>query len=189
MVRWEPGAAARLRAAAFDLYAETGFEQTTVARIASRAGVTERTFYRYFADKREVLFAGSEDIQHSMVAAVETSLPSLDAAKLVAIALEALAAFFPADRRAFSRRRQAIVDSQPALQERELLKLAALKRALAAALVGHGVEPARAAVAAESAVGVFSVSFARWLTEEGERGLDAVQREVLAELRAIVMWV
>jgi AcrR family transcriptional regulator len=189
MVRWEPGAATRLQAAAFDLYAATGFERTTVAEIASRAGVTERTFYRYFADKREVLFAGSGALQERMVTAVASSPPTIDVAKLVAVALAALAEFFPAERRAFAARRQAILDSQPALRERELLKQASLKLALAEVLVVQGVDRAKAAVAAESAIGVFTVSFARWLTEPGERGLQAVHREVLADLRAIVMWV
>ena len=168
---------------------ETGYEQTTVAEIASRAGVTERTFYRYFADKREVLFAGSGELERVMVEAVMASPPTVDAAKLVAVALDALASFFPADRRAYARRRQAVLDSAPALLERELLKMASAKGALAAALAARGLETAKAAVAAEAAIGVFGVSFAQWLTEEGDRELGAVQREVLASLRAIVMWV
>lgn len=189
MVRWEPGAADRLRAAALELFAETGYEQATVAQISHRAGVTERTFYRYFADKREVLFAGAEGLEQRMVDAVCSAPQTADAAKLVAVALESLASYFTADRRASSRQRQAVLDSQPALHERELLKLAALKKALAAALAGHGVDAVRAAVAAESAIGVFHVGFAHWIADGEERQLAELQREALAALRAIVMWV
>ena len=189
MVRWEPGAPGRLRVAAMELFEEHGYEQTTVAEIAERAGLTERTFFRYFADKREVLFFGAADLERSMVEAVTTAAPTPDAARLVALALEALASSFPDDRRPSSRRRQAVLDSQPALRERELLKLASLKNALAAALREHGVEAVRAAVAAESAIGVFSIAFTGWITPGQERGLAELQRDALAALRAVVMWV
>jgi AcrR family transcriptional regulator len=189
MVRWEPGAPERLRTAALELFADIGYEQARVAQIAQRAGVTERTFYRHFADKREVLFAGSEELQRRMVEAVLAAPPTADPARLVAVALETLASIFTAERRAYSRGRQAVLDSEPALRERELLKLAALKQALSTALVEHGVEQVKAAVAAESAVGVFHVGFAHWIAEGEERELAELQREALAALRAVVMWV
>jgi len=189
MVRWEPGAPERLGAAALALFAEIGYEQATVAEIAHRAGVTERTFYRYYPDKREVLFAGSQDLQRRMVDAVAAAPPAADTPQLVAVALEALARVFTADRRAFSRWRNAVLDSEPALQERELLKLAALKRALSVALSDHGVETVKAAVAAEAAIGVFHVGFAHWIADGEERELAELQREALAALRAVVMWV
>jgi len=189
MGRWEPGAPERMRTAALELFAEIGFEKATVAEIAQRAGVTERTFYRHFADKREVLFAGSEALQRRMVGAVAAAPPTADTARLIAIALDALAGMFPPDRRADSRRRQSLLDSEPALRERELLKLAALKQALSAALTAHGVEPVKAAVAAESAIGVFHVGLIHWVADGEERDLAEVQREALTALRAVVMWV
>ena len=189
MVRWKPGAPERMRAAALELFGEAGYEQATVAQIARRAGVTERTFYRYFSDKREVLFAGSAELQRRMVDAVASAAPTADPARLVAIALDALASMFPAERREFARWRNAVLASEPALQERELLKLAALKQALAVALTDHGVEGVKAAVAAESAIGVFHVGFAHWIADGEERGLAELQREALAALRAVVMWV
>ena len=73
MTRWEPGAPERLAQAALELYAERGFEQTTVAEIAKRAGLTERTFFRHFTDKREVLFAGQDDFQRLFVTEVEAA--------------------------------------------------------------------------------------------------------------------
>jgi AcrR family transcriptional regulator len=178
-----------LGSAALELFAETGYEQATIAQIALRAGVTERTFYRHFCDKREALFAGSSELQRRMVDAVTAAPPTTDPARLVAVALNALASRFPGDRRAHARRRQAVLDSEPALRERELLKLGALAEALSSALKDHGVEPMKADIAAESAIAVFHVGFAHWMAEGEERELADVQREALAALRAVVMWV
>lgn len=186
MVRWAPGVEDRLRAAALELFAELGFEQTTVAQLAARAGVTERTFYRYFTDKREVLFAGSERLQQEMVAAVRSAPSGSLVSELVPTALDALGQLFTAERRPYARRRQAVLQAQPALQERELLKLASLKAALAEAIAERDVDPERAALAAEVAVGVFSVSFGRWLAAEEDSDLVALQRAALAELPGLV---
>src|SRR3954466_542856 len=95
MVRWEPDGRGRLEQAAMALYAERGFENTTVAEIAERAGLTERTFFRHFADKREVLFAGSSELQERMVQAVDDAPESLPPVDVVAAGLEAAAAFLP----------------------------------------------------------------------------------------------
>src|SRR5215469_13715779 len=79
MSRWEPNARGRLEQAALELYCERGFDQTTVTEISERAGLTERTFFRYFADKREVLFWGQEHLRdlyvRAIVAAPETDAP------------------------------------------------------------------------------------------------------------------
>ncbi len=184
MVRWEPGAADRLRAAALELFEEHGYEQTTVAEIAQHAGVTERTFYRHFSDKREVLFAGSAQLQEQMVAAVAAAPGSALPGGLVAAALDGLAESFPSDRRPFSRRRQATLASDPALQERELLKMASLKAALIEALTAHGVSAGAAAVTAEAALGVFHVAFVRWIATGEERGFAELQDEAVAEFRS-----
>src|ERR1700742_580470 len=102
MGRWEPGASSRLRTAALELYFERGFEQTTVAEIAERARLTGRTFFRYFADKREVLFAGSSDLQAAMVAALAGAPIGATPMAAVATALDAAAQML-GDRREFSR--------------------------------------------------------------------------------------
>src|SRR6201994_808584 len=119
MGRWEPNARGRLAEAAFALYAERGFEQTTVAEIAKRAGLTERTFFRHFADKREVLFAGADALRELMlstVAGVPESLAPVDAA---AVGLEAAGAFIQ-EGGALAQQRQAIIAASAELQEREL---------------------------------------------------------------------
>src|ERR1700710_2476728 len=137
MARWEPNARERLGKAALELYRERGFDETAVADIAARAGLTERTFFRYFADKREVLFGGSSQLRELLVgtiaAAPELTAP-LDA---VAAALEATSPMFE-ERRSFAKVRQAVIEAHPALQERELIKLASLTTAVAGALQRRG---------------------------------------------------
>src|ERR1700742_2935786 len=130
MGRWEPGASSRLRTAALELYFERGFEQTTVAEIAERARLTERTFFRYFADKREVLFAGSSDLQDAMVAALEGAPVDADPMAAVAAALEAAAEIL-GEGREFARQRYAVISANSELRERELIKMATLADALA----------------------------------------------------------
>ncbi|MGO9884045.1 MAG: TetR family transcriptional regulator, partial [Solirubrobacteraceae bacterium] len=132
MPRWEPDARSRLEDAAFALYSERGFEQTTVAEIAERAGLTERTFFRYFTDKREVLFSGAGALYDGMVSAVETASASLAPLDAAAVGVQAIAAALP--ERSTAQRRQAIVTANPELQERELIKMASLSAALAEAL-------------------------------------------------------
>jgi AcrR family transcriptional regulator len=183
MGRWEPDARRRLEEAAFALYAEHGFEQTTVAEIAERAGLTERTFFRYFADKREVLFSGATVLHDALVSAVEeapASLASLDAA---AAAIEAIAALIP--NRTFARERQGIIAANPDLQERELIKMASLSTALATALRGRGIGEPSATLAAEIAIAVFRNAFERWVEPGGQRDLPDLVRESFAEVRAL----
>ena len=113
MVRWEPGARERLQAAALDLYAKRGFEQTTAADIAESVGLTERTFFRYFADKREVLFAGQDEFQQVFLDGVDAAPEDASALDTVAFALQAASAFFPDERRPYSRLRQTIIVANP----------------------------------------------------------------------------
>src|ERR1700730_13444637 len=91
MGRWDPDARGRLIKAAMELYAERGFEPTTVADIAAKAGLTERTFFRHFSDKREVLFSGSAALQELMVGAVAKAPESAAPIEAVAAGVEAAA--------------------------------------------------------------------------------------------------
>src|SRR3954467_1434893 len=158
MSRWEPNAPARLAQAAMELYAEAGYEETTVARIAERAGLTERTFFRHFADKREVLFAGSSNLQDVLVGAVAEAPASAAPMQVVASALDEVSTWF-VDRRDFARARQSVISSHPALTERELIKMAHLATALGDALRERGVEDPTARLAAETGIAVFRVAF------------------------------
>src|SRR5579859_3400496 len=184
MGRWEPNAPGRLERAALDLYIERGFEQTTVAEIAERAGLTERTFFRHYADKREVLFAGAGALRDLLVSAVAGAPDSAAPIDAVAAAVEAAGAVLQ-ERREFSRRRQAVIAANAALQERELIKLATLGSALAEALRKRGVPDPAASLTAEAGIAVFKIAFDRWVNDDGQPDFPQLVRESLGELKAV----
>ncbi len=184
MARWEPDSRDRLRQAALELYGERGFEHTTVAEIAKRAGLTERTFFRHFADKREALFAGSEALEERLVRTVAEAPASLAPLDAVGLGLEALGAVLP-ERAATSRVRQAIITANAELQERELIKLASLSNALAGALRERGVADAAANLAAEIGIAVFKTAFERWIDGAETRDFADVVRASMDELKAL----
>ncbi|MHA3704169.1 helix-turn-helix domain-containing protein [Jatrophihabitans sp. YIM 134969] len=184
MGRWEPDAAGRLRAAAMELYVERGYDQTTVADIAARAGVTARTFFRHFADKREVLFAGSAELQERMLEALATAPPGTAPLEAVAAAL-AVSARMLGDHREYSRRRQEVIAAHDDLRERELVKLDAIGAALAAGLRDRGVPEPEASLTADTGIVVFRQGFARWAFAAEDRPLLEVMTELFQQLRAI----
>jgi AcrR family transcriptional regulator len=183
MSRWQPQARDRLERAALELFVERGFEQTTVAEIAGRAGLTERTFFRHFADKREVLFGGSSGLQDLLVAAVGAAPAPAAPLDAVAEALGAAAQMMQ-ERSANARIRQDVIVANPVLQERELIKLAALAAAMADGLRRRGVPEPAASLCAEAGIAVFRVAFERWI-EDTDRDFSGLIRESLVELRAL----
>jgi AcrR family transcriptional regulator len=185
MGRWEPDAESRFRAAALELFGEIGYEQTTVAAIAERAGLTARTFFRYFADKREVLFNGSERLQQSMVDALAQAPAEASAVDAIAAALTKAGDFFDDDRRPFARLRSTVIAANTDLRERELIKLATLSAALAQALRERGVGEPDASLAAEAGIAVFRVAFAQWVGESERRDYVGIVKESLARLRTL----
>ena len=184
MGRWEPNARGRLEQAALELYVERGFEQTTVAEIAERAGLTERTFFRYFADKREVLFAGAGILRDLMVGALAAAPESAAPIEAVAAALETAGDLLQ-ERREYARQRQAVIAATAGLQERELIKLASLASALAEALRQRGVTEPAASLTAEAGIAVFKIAFERWVDESNQQDLPHLIRESLDELKAV----
>lgn len=184
MTRWAPDAQGRLQLAALELYSERGYDQTTVTEIARRAGLTERTFFRHFADKREVLFYGSDILQDRLVLGIDEAPDKLSPLDMVGGALE-LAAGPIEEIRDFSLRRQEVIAANPELHERELIKLAALSAALADALRGRGVRDPAASLAAEAGIAVFKVAFLRWTRSPGEQTLAQLIRQSMAELKTV----
>jgi AcrR family transcriptional regulator len=186
VARWEPGAPERLQAAALELFATRGYEQTTAAEIAQAVGLTERTFYRHFPDKREVLFLGQQQFDDGFRAGID-GVPA-DAAPLGAVvaALRSAGAFFPDERRGHSRARQTVIDANPSLQEREQHKLAGLATTLGAALRARGVGEPAATLAARIGVMVFMIAFAQWIHEGEQRSLTTITEDVLRELGSLV---
>ena len=191
MGRWEPDARGRLIGAAIELYSSRGFEQTTVADIAERAGVTERTFFRHFADKREVLFNGSATLLDAVVAAIAAAPVWLAPVEVMGRAMEAGAAQLGVERD-YARTRAAVIAANPSLLERELLKLASMGAASTAALRERGVPASAASLAAETGVTVFKLGFDRWTGSTDDPGdlgapddLALCIRAALTKLRAL----
>ncbi len=184
MTRWEPDTAMRLRAAALELFDTQGFEQTTAADIAREAGVTERTFFRHFADKREVLFLGQDLLTTEFLAGIASAPVGAAPTELVARALEHGAAFFPEERRESSRVRAHVIDANPALAERESQKLASLARDVAAALRERGIPEPAASLAAETVRSVFHLAFQQWIADGEARSISEIEQDLLARLAA-----
>lgn len=182
--RWEPDARGRLSVAAMELYSERGFEQTTVAEIAERAGLAERTFFRHFSDKREVLFSGAAELQDLLVTTVAEAPTSSTPIEIIASAV-LVAGGVLQERRDFARQRQSVINANPELQERELIKLATLAAAMAEALRGRGVNDLSAAMAAEVGVAAFKIGFDRWIKDPRSRDLPTDIRASLEELKAV----
>jgi AcrR family transcriptional regulator len=184
MGRWEPDAKGRMVAAALELFANRGFEATTASDIAARAGVTERTFFRHFADKREVLFDGAATLEHTAYDAI-LAAPA-DASPLdAALAGMAAGGHLLEEIRDHAVRRSRIIAVNPSLQERELLKLASMTEATARALRERKVTEPEATLAAHSAVTVFHVAFARWISTGAPPAFANCVADAATALRAL----
>lgn len=184
MSRWEPNARERLERAAMELYRERGFDQTTVSEIAARAGLTERTFFRYFADKPEVLFSGAARLKEVIAAGVAGAPATLTPLEMVAVALEATSALFD-DRREFARQRYALIAAHADLTERELIKLSTLATAVAEALRRRGVAEPAASLSGEVGIAVFKLAFERWVHDAENRDLAQHLKTALRALKAV----
>jgi AcrR family transcriptional regulator len=186
MARWEPDARGRLEKAAMELFQERGYERTTVGEIAARAGLTERTFFRHFADKREVLFSGSKELEKGIVDRIDSALQDAGPLDAVAAAFEAAGAELQ-DRRDlhFVRARYALVTKHAEIQERELIKLASLAAAVTTALHARGVSEPAASLAAESGIAVFKIGFERWVSGKKPHDFAAHIRAVVDALKAV----
>ncbi|MEV6638614.1 TetR family transcriptional regulator [Amycolatopsis sp. NPDC051371] len=184
MGRWEPGAGDRLREAALALYLEHGFDQTMVADIADRAGVTARTFFRYFADKREVLFDRAAEMAEKSLAALEAAPATMSTLEVVAAALDAAADLIGHDRE-LARQRHAVIMANADLRERELIKLAHMSAALADGLRQRGIDDTEASLAAEAGSAVYRVAFERWVDADADLDLRDAIRQSFDQLRAL----
>ncbi|MDL5154528.1 TetR/AcrR family transcriptional regulator [Actinomycetospora termitidis] len=186
MGRWQPGAQGRLQQAAMELITERGYDRVTVAEIAERAGLTERTFFRHFADKREALFAGQDQFGESILAGLAAAPPDVSPLEAAVRGVEAAGTWLDDERRPGARARQAVIDAHPELQERELIKLARVSAAMAAALRDRGVDEGEAVLAADAGMAVFRLAFTRWVADDGEHDLPWHVRSALEVLRAVV---
>jgi AcrR family transcriptional regulator len=183
MARWEPNARERLVDAALELFHERGYNRTTVGEIAARAGLTERTFFRYFADKREVLFGGAGALEQAIADAIGGAPDGSSPLDVVVGALEVIAAQFP--RRRDYRARQRLIAAHPELRERELIKLAALTSAIGHALGARGVADSTASLAAEAGIAIFKTAYERWIGASKSEDFPHCIRAALGDLKAV----
>jgi AcrR family transcriptional regulator len=181
--RWEHGSAERLEEAAMELFDEQGFERTSVGEIAERARVTTRTFFRYFPDKREVLFARADDLRTALVQAIREAP---DVGEPLRAVVGVLAGFdWAGQGREVQRRRHAVIGANPELLERDLSKHHDIAAAFADVLRDRGVDPATARLAARVGTQVFLVAYEEWLTASGEADLAAISEDVVSRLGPI----
>jgi len=170
-----------------ELFSEDGYEQTTVAEIAARAGLSERTFFRHYADKREVLFSGTTAFRDNFVNSITQAPDDATPLQTVTVALDTAAAALEQYRgREFAAARQRIIVSNSELRERELIKLADVVAGMAEALHARGVEEPLASMTAELGMAAFRVAFERWVADGEDRGLSELIDESLAGISAAV---
>ncbi|GAB2734091.1 TetR/AcrR family transcriptional regulator [Amycolatopsis magusensis] len=183
MGRWKPNARERLERAAMELFVQRGYESTTVAEIAERAGLTKSTFFRHFSDKREVLF-GRDELRRLFADAITGAPAAASPIEAVVAVFDALAPTFGPERRAWGKQRQAVIAGNSELRERELLKLASLAEAMTGALRDRGVPDPAASLAAELGGLAFRNAYARWVELPADEDFAVVAREELDALKS-----
>ncbi|MFC0547423.1 TetR/AcrR family transcriptional regulator [Kutzneria chonburiensis] len=183
MGRWEPGARERLVLAAVDLFTEQGYDATTVAQIAERAGVTKSTFFRHFPDKRELLVAGQESLSRLLAEGIAEASETASPLEAVAAGLVKASTMMGPMNRELGPRLKAAVAASAELQERDALKSVSLAAAMTTALVARGVPDTTAALAGELGVLAFKRGYATW-SDSGDDDLAPHALKALDELRA-----
>ena len=183
MSRWEPEARERLVRAALDLFSEQGYDSTTVAEIAERAGLTKSTFFRYFPDKREVLAAGQDTLCKLIEEGIAAAPVSASPLEAVAAALDAASTAFVPERRDLGERMEAAIAASSELQERDALKRLGLTNAFAKALENRGIDDMTASLAAELGVLALKRAQSDWSKSANPTAFREIAHQSLKELR------
>jgi AcrR family transcriptional regulator len=182
--RWAPNARERLETAALDLFVENGYEETTVAQIADRAGLNRATFFRHFADKREVLFGGEDVLAGLFAEGIRAAAPEATPLECLRAALAAVEVVMTPHRRAAAAKRVAVLASASELQERGLLKHARTGQAIIAALRERSVDELTARLGAEVCLLAFSVAFEGWMKARDDQPFAPLAAAALNDLQA-----
>lgn len=177
----------RLQQAALELFLERGYDQTTTAEIAARAGVTQRTYFRHFADKRDILFSQEASLEAALTDAIASAPQHLTPIQVILVALQAVEPIFR-DQRAFVEPRYAVIAATPALNERELTKAAALTGLLSSALERRGVSRALATLAAQTSMAAFNYAMTAW-SADSSVGLNVHLDQAFAQLTHLFLGV
>lgn len=165
MPRWEPHAKQRLEQAALELFDATGYERTTVADIAAHVGVTSRTYFRYYPDKREILFGGADQLRARIASSLRDAPADLSPWAACLHAISTCEELFHAHEHEHLRRRDAIIATSEELQEREARKLASIAEVVADGLVERGSDPADAELVADLSVAAFKHAARLWMDD------------------------
>jgi AcrR family transcriptional regulator len=184
MSRWAPNARERLETAALDLFVENGYEETTVAQIADRAGLNRATFFRHFADKREVLFGGEDVLSGLFADAIRAASPDATLIECLQAALAAAEVVMTPHRRATAARRVLVVAANSELQERGLLKHARIANSITAALRERGADELTARLGAEVGMLAFSIALGQWLEANDDDPFPPFAAAALSDLQA-----
>ncbi|WP_433728617.1 TetR family transcriptional regulator [Actinoplanes sp. CA-051413] len=184
MPRWEHGSEERLKQAAMELFDEQGFEDTTAVQIAARARVTTRTFFRYFPDKEEVLFAEADGLNEALV---QELFQAADVSDPLQAVIRTLAGFDweKLGSREVQHQRNALIASNAHLLERELIKQQQMAAGFSDALGRRGTDPDTAELAANVGVQVFRTAYRRWLAGD-DTDLATITETVMSLLATIV---
>jgi AcrR family transcriptional regulator len=183
MSRWAPDARERLEAAALDLFVEDGYEQTTVAQIADRAGLNRATFFRHFADKREVLFGGEDVLAGLFADGIRAASPDATLTESLQAAFAAADVALTPQQRAKAAQRVLVVAANSELQERGLLKHARIARSISAALRERGTDELTARLGAEVGMLAFSVAVERWMKADNGESFSRHASVALSDLQ------
>jgi AcrR family transcriptional regulator len=184
--RWAPNARERLEAAALDLFVENGYEETTVAQIADRAGLNRATFFRHFADKREVLFGGEDRLAGLFADGIRGAPPDVTLTECLQEAFTAAEAAMTPQQRAKAAQRVLVVAANSEVQERGLLKHARIARTISAALRERGTEELTARLAAEVGMLAFSIAVERWMRSDNDEPFSVHAAAALSDLQVRV---
>ena len=183
MGRWAPDARERLESAALDLFVKNGYEETTVAQIADRAGLNRATFFRHFADKREVLFGGEDVLAGLFADGIRAASPDAILTECLQAAFAAAEVALTPQQRAKAAQRVLVVATNSELQERGLLKHARIAGSINAALRERGVDELTARLGAEVGMLAFTIAVERWMTSETAEPFTVLAASALNDLQ------
>ncbi|MFI5258602.1 MAG: TetR/AcrR family transcriptional regulator [Candidatus Limnocylindrales bacterium] len=183
MSRWAPDARERLETAALDLFVENGYEETTVAHIADRAGLNRATFFRHFADKREVLFGGEDVLVGLFGDAIRATSPDATLTECLQAAFVAAGDAMTTQQRAKAAQRALVVAANAELQERGLLKHARIAGSIRAALRARGADELTARLGAEVGMLAFAIAVERWMEADNDEPFSLYAAAALSDMR------
>jgi AcrR family transcriptional regulator len=181
--RWAPDARERLETAALDLFTENGYEETTVAQIADRAGLNRATFFRHFADKREVLFGGEDVLAGLFTDAIRAASPDATPTECLQAAFAAAGVVLNSQQRAKAAQRVRVAAANTEVQERGLLKHARITRSISAALRERGADELTARLGAEVGMLAFAIAVERWMTADQDEPFPVHAAAALSDLQ------